>query len=115
MVSIGKRIEDLREKREFTGKALADAVGMGQGYLSEIINGKKDAEKLAVGTFMRLCEALQTTPEFLYYEEGDEMNSARTGLEAQILMLFRAVPEDRRELILDLLKTAAHSGNENAL
>lgn len=82
--------------------------------MSEMISNKKDPSKLAVGPFMKMCVELSTTPEYLFYGKGEVMSDTRSGAEAELLMLFRMVSDEKKELLLDLLKTAAHSGNDAA-
>lgn len=114
MNTIADRIKLLLPLSGHTGVSLATAIGYAQSSFSEVINEKKAASRMAVDTFMKMCHELLTTPEYLFYGTGEAMNEARTGKEAQLLMLFRQVGEDKRELLLDILKTAAHSGNEES-
>lgn len=77
-------------------------------------SGAKDVSKLAAGQLMALCSELSTTPEYLLYGQGEKMDKAQTSKEAELLMLFRTVPDDKKGMLLDILKAAGHSGNDAA-
>lgn len=112
--SIGARIKALLIEQGRTQTALADAMGVRPSHVSELIKGTKDPQKVAVDAFLMMCAELSTTPEFLFYGQGEKMDKAQTSKEAELLMLFRTVPEDRKAMLLDILKAAGHSGNDMA-
>lgn len=108
---LGRLLDRCTAERGTSRRQIALSVGVVPSHLSDMANGNRDPEKLAVGSFMALCAELSTTPEYLFYGQGDEMDKAQSGKEAQLLMLFRAVPEDRRDMLIDMIRAAAHSGN----
>ena len=114
METIGKRIKALLAEQGISQTTLALAIGVKPSHVSELISGAKDVRKLATESFLLMCAELSTTPEFLFYGQGETMNKAQTGKEAQLLMLFRTVPDDKKDMLLDILRAAGHSGNEAA-
>ena len=114
METIGERLERLIERSGTSRRQIALASGISTSHMSELVSGVKDMSKLAVGPFMALCAEVSTTPEYLFYGQGEEMDKAQTGKEAQLLMLFRTVPDDKKDMLLDILKAAGHSGNDAA-
>lgn len=114
METIGKRLERILDGCGKSRRQVALSIEMSPSHLSELINNKKDINKLSIATFMTLCAEVSTTPEYLFYGQGEEMDKAQTGKEAQLLMLFRTVPDDKKDMLLDILKAAGHSGNDAA-
>lgn len=112
METISERLERLLSAHGSSRRQIALSCGVAPSHLHELASGVKDLRKLAVGPFMDLCAELSTTPEFLLYGQGEEMDKAQSAIEAELLMLFRAVPEDRKGFLLDMLKAAGHSGND---
>lgn len=112
--TIGARIRALLNEQGRTQTALAAAMGVRPSHVSELIKGTKDPQKVSVDAFLMMCNELSTTPEFLFYGQGEKMDKAQTSKEAELLMLFRTVPEDRKSMLLDILKAAGHSGNDAA-
>jgi len=112
--TIGKRIKSLLDEQDKTQSSLAEAMGVKPSHVSEFVNGKKDARKLATDFFLLMCAELSTTPEYLFYGQGEKMDKAQTSKEAELLMLFRTVPDDKKSMLLDILKAAGHSGNDAA-
>lgn len=112
--TIGKRIKALLDEQEKSQSSLAEAMKVKPSHVSEFVRGVKDARKLATDSFLLMCAELSTTPEFLFYGQGEKMDKAQTSKEAELLMLFRTVPDDKKSMLLDILKAAGHSGNDAA-
>ena len=112
--TIGSRIKSLLEEQGVSQTSLAAAIGVRPSHVSEMISGKKDPRKLAADSFLLMCAELSTTPEYLFYGQGEKMDKAQTSKEAELLMLFRTVPDDKKSMLLDILKAAGHSGNDAA-
>lgn len=114
MDTIGSRLEAERERLGMTQVAFATHIGMAQSSYNEYKSGKKT---MGAEAFMKVCAALDVTPEFLFHGKGVRMNDARTFAEAKMLKLFREAPEDKHEMIIGMIKVAlenAHSGNRSA-
>lgn len=66
-MSLGTEIKIARVRQQLKGKELAERLGITRAYMSEIENNK--ARGLTLELFVRLCEALDTTPnDLLQYQ-----------------------------------------------
>lgn len=69
-MSLGTEIKITRLRQELKSKELAERLGITKAYMSEIENDK--ASGLTLDLFVRLCEALETTPNnLLQYQAKD--------------------------------------------
>ncbi|MEJ5148983.1 helix-turn-helix domain-containing protein [Comamonas sp. MYb396] len=103
--SFGDRLDWWLKHRGKTQKELAVAVGIGQPALNELIKGRS-AEPRA-GAFIKICRELGLRPEYLLWGEGapEATSFAQlSGLEAQLVMLFRGLASDaqRDALLIDM-------------
>ena len=100
----GQRLAWWISKRNRKQTELSKAVGMSQSALSEIVAGR--SKKPAADNMLRLARELRLRPEYLVWGEGppETLNfSQLSGLEAQLVMLFRGLPDDakRDALLID--------------
>lgn len=105
--SMAQRIKELRKEKGLTLEQVADIVGVGKSTVRKwetgmIANMKRD--KIA-----SLARALGTTPEYLM--GWDEQRSSPdevhlTEGEKAMLELFRLVPEDQQQLVLQMIRAA---------
>ncbi len=103
MTSIGSRVRALRKKRGLKQAALAAMAGIAQGSLSLI---ETDATEAPSGqTLAGLCRALQTTPDFIIAGAGDPDSIDAAMQEHELVFLWRSLPAEARQMVLD----AAHS------
>lgn len=65
MQTMGERIRQLREARRLSQDRLAETVGVTKGAVSQWENG--GTENIRLVTFMALCAALMTDPEYLIF------------------------------------------------
>lgn len=104
------KIRQLRLEKNMTLEQVASVVGVGKSTVRKwetgmIANMKRD--KIAL-----LATALGTTPAFLmgWNEETEKTNAPRepelTEGEAALLELFRRVPEDSQQMVLDMIRAA---------
>lgn len=103
--TIGQRLEWWIAKRKRTQTEVAKAVGMSQSSLSEIVAGR--SRRPIADNMLRLAKELQLRPEYLVWGEGPPEAlhfSQLSGLEAQLVMLFRGLPDDakRDALLIDV-------------
>ena len=108
------RIKTLRQEKGLTLEQVADVVGVGKSTVRKwetgmIANMRRD--KIA-----DLAKALGTTPAYLMgWKEDDEKNEgspSKTDLtegESMLLELFRRVPEDQQELVLQMIRAALNA------
>lgn len=103
--NFGDRLQWWMAHRGYKQKELAELAGMGQPALNELLKGKTKEPRAS--HFLGLCHALALRPEYLLDGEGppEVTNFAQlTGLEAQLVMLFRGLPDDakRDAMLIDL-------------
>lgn len=103
--TVGQRLEWWIARRNRKQTELAKAAGMAQSALSEIVSGR--SKRPAADNMLRLARELQLRPEYLVWGEGPPEAtsfSQLTGLEAQLVMLFRGLPDDakRDALLIDV-------------
>lgn len=111
---MAKRIKDLRQEKGLTLEQVADVVGVGKSTVRKwetgmIANMRRD--KIA-----DLAKALGTTPAYLMgWEEDDSKKELSpnepvlTEGEEVLLDLFRRVPEDKQQLVLQMIRAALGS------
>lgn len=61
-IAIGERISNRRKKLKIRQNVLADMIGISNNYLSSIERGN---EKPSLEIMIRICNALQVTPDYL--------------------------------------------------
>jgi transcriptional regulator with XRE-family HTH domain len=105
--SMAQRIKDLRKEKGLTLEQVADIVGVGKSTVRKwetgmIANMKRD--KIA-----SLAQALGTTPEYLMGWEEKKISPGEVQLtegEKAMLDLFRMIPEDQQQLVLQMIRAA---------
>uniref|UniRef100_A0A6M3M7P6 Putative DNA binding, helix-turn-helix domain containing protein n=1 Tax=viral metagenome TaxID=1070528 RepID=A0A6M3M7P6_9ZZZZ len=103
--TVGQRLDWWMTRRKRKQTELAKAAGMAQSALSQIISGRSKAP--AAEHMLRLAKELQLSPEYLVWGEGPPETlhfSQLSGLEAQLVMLFRGLPDDakRDAMLIDV-------------
>ncbi len=107
LASIGQRIRHLRKQRGLSQIQLASLVGISQGSLSLL---EVDRTHAPMGeTLAGLCRALQTTPEFLMQGFGDGESIDLAMDEHRLMHLWRALPANARQLVLERVNSVARS------
>lgn len=104
---MAQRIKTLRKERNLTLEQVADIVGVGKSTVRKwetgmIANMKRD--KIA-----SLAKALGTSPEYLMGWEETKSSPSEIVLtegEEKLIELFRKVPEDKQQLVLQMIETA---------
>lgn len=103
--TFGDRLRWWVDARGFSQKELADRVGMAQPSLNELLKGRTKEPRAS--HFLGIARELGLRPDYLLYGEGppEAANFAQlSGLEAQLVMLFRGLPDDakRDAMLIDL-------------
>ena len=111
---MAQRIKALRQEKGLTLEQVAEVVGVGKSTVRKwetgmIANMRRD--KIA-----DLAKALGTTPAYLmgWKEENVEKESSPsepqlTEGEKTMLELFRLVPEDKQQLVLQMIRVALNT------
>ena len=111
--NMASRIKELRRERGLTLEQVATVVGVGKSTVRKwetgmIANMKRD--KIAA-----LAKALCTTPAYLMgwidepineQESISNVNASLTEEEKILLDLFNRVPEDKQQLVLQMIRAA---------
>lgn len=109
-MSIGKRIRTMRESKQMTLEEVAKRCGTTRQsifkYENEIVT------KIPYDKIELLAKALGTTPSYLFgWDENSPSldKAALTEGEKMLLDLFRKVPEDKQQLVLQMIRVALGS------
>ena len=101
-VDSGSRIRALRKSRGLTQGKLAKLIGLDQSTVSDIERGAN----FGADVLHQLCEQLQTTSRYIMRGGNDHSDL----YEAELVGLFRALPEaDQAHLLRTLRALAAQS------
>jgi repressor LexA len=108
--NMAQRIRELRKEKGLTLEQVADIVGVGKSTVRKwetgmIANMKRD--KIA-----SLAKALGTTPEYLMgwdKKENSPGDLPITEGEKVLLSLFRKIPEEDQEMVLQMIRAALGS------
>ena len=104
---MAQRIKALRQDKGLTLEQVASVVGVGKSTVRKwetgmIANMKRD--KIA-----SLAKALGTTPEYLMGWDTKSVSPAKPQLtegEQMLITLFRQVPEDKQQMVLQMIRAA---------
>lgn len=124
--SIGKNVQTLRENLNMSLQKFAEKLNIEESVVLDIENGKHIVDKELL---FRICDVLYVTPDFLngtiveLLESGDldaEYRYTRqqntlitqnlTEREQQLLKLFRRVPEDKKQMVIDIIEVTLGKG-----
>lgn len=110
MSTIGSNIQSKRKELGITQEELAKRLGYkSKSTINKIEMGINDVPQSKI---VRFAEALCTTPAFLmgWNDETAKTNTPNepelTEGESMLLELFRRVPEDRQQMVLDMIRAA---------
>jgi repressor LexA len=108
---LSRKIKELRLKKNMTLEQVGDIVGVGKSTVRKwetgmIANMKRD--KIAL-----LAKALDTTPAYLMGWKDDKKTAPEeltlSEGEKMLLDLFRQVPEEQQQLVLQMISVALKS------
>ena len=108
---MSRKIKELRLAKGMTLEQVADIVGVGKSTVRKwetgmIANMKRD--KIAL-----LAKALSTTPAYLMGWEEDDYTPEVVSLtdeESFIIELFRRVPENKQQMVIQMIQVALNTG-----
>lgn len=95
---IGKKIKELRLERSLTQEYIADMVDVNTSHISNIENNRV---KVSLTTLVQICNALDTTVDYILAEEYNQPSSA---IEQEILHELHNCSEDTKKQILKIIK-----------
>jgi transcriptional regulator with XRE-family HTH domain len=110
MSTVGNRILQRRKELDLTQEELAKRMGYkSKSTINKIEMGINDIPQSKIAKF---AEVLATTPSFLMGWDEDENSPDEPQLtegEQMLLDLFRCVPKDKQELVLQMIRVALGS------
>lgn len=95
---IGKRIRDVRIEKRLTQEFLADYANVNVSHISNIENNKV---KISLTLLIKVCNALDVSIDYLLQNEYSSPNS---GIETELLRVFRNMSDDKQETLLNIAK-----------
>lgn len=105
---VGKRIKQRRKELKMTADELGARLGKDRSTIYRYENG--NIEKFPTDILKPIAEALQTTPEALMgWDEEESPQPEGIVLsegEQALIELFRRIPEDKQELVLQMIRVA---------
>lgn len=105
-MGIGERLQQARKSRGFTQNALAEAIGVSRGVITNIEHGKTEPQLLVARA---ICDVLRIHLAWLTDGSGEmdaahEINKSAKTLSA-IYNLAKGLAATEQEYVLDMVKT----------
>lgn len=105
MTDISTRLKQARKSKGFTQEALADAIGMSRGVITNIEYGKTEPHALVIRA---ICEILDINEDWLMTGSGSMENSHNFQRSARLLSEIyrsaRELSEPEQDYILEMIK-----------
>lgn len=98
---IGKRIRELRISKGLTQEYVANIANVNVSHISNIENNRV---KISLATLVCVCNALQTTVDYILL---DEYTSPDNVLDHEILRELQGCSSDTKEKVLQIIKILA--------
>jgi DNA-binding Xre family transcriptional regulator len=95
-----QRIVDLIREQGKKEKDLTDYLGISPGTMSK---WKYDGSFVYIKHIDRICEFLDTTPNYLFFGPEDE-EERLTPVEKEVIRMYRGLDQGRKKCIRDTLK-----------
>lgn len=105
LLALGNRIHEARKQKGITSNHLAELCGVGPVHIRKMEAGSKAP---SIETFVRLCNALETSPQYLLQDslEANDL-TAQTRVTNKILSLSKA----QADMVYGIIDTViAHDG-----
>lgn len=96
-MNLGERLRNIRESKKISIYRLSQETGLSQGHISDLENGKNQP---TIETLKKLIEPLGITLCEFFNEDGEV--SVLSDREKLLVSNFRAMPEDKAELLFQL-------------
>lgn len=98
IMTIAKRLSDLRKNKGLTQQALADAIGL---HVTQVKRYESGTSQPSLEAIKKIAQTLRVTTDFLIFEEGELEPASNLALQ------FKAIsdmPEHEREVVQELLE-----------
>lgn len=95
---IGEKLRTIRLSKNLTQEYIANAVDINTSHISNIENNRV---KVSLSTLVQICNALDTTVDYVLSEEYNDSSSA---IEQEILHELHTCSNETKEQILKIVK-----------
>ena len=95
---IGEKLRTIRLSKNLTQEYIANAADINTSHISNIENNRV---KVSLSTLVQICNALDTTVDYVLSEEYNDSSSA---IEQEILHELHACSNETKEQILKTIK-----------
>lgn len=95
---IGEKIKDIRISRHLTQEYVADMADVNTSHISNIENNRV---KVSLSTLVQICNALDTTVDYIL---SDEYTDSSSVIEQEILHELHSCNDTTKEQILKIIK-----------
>ena len=107
-----ERLKTARSERNITATELAEALGINKATIYRYENA--EIGRIKSVTINAIADYLNVNPDYLIgatdnkrtAKEAEDLLSSITDAEKSLLELFRRVPEDRRQMVLEMIRIA---------
>lgn len=101
--ALGQKIRQVRKKRGYTQRALAQIANVGGAYLGEVERGMKMP---SLNIFIRLIEALDVSADYIL---RDELPSGKEYIYDEITQKLKNLTPKQRKTAADILDAYLHN------
>ena len=101
--ALGQKIRQVRKKRGYTQRALAQIANVGGAYLGEVERGMKMP---SLNIFIRLIEALDVSADYIL---RDELTSGKEYIYDEITQKLKNLTPKQRKTAADILDAYLHN------
>lgn len=98
-MELGKRLKQFRNAKEMSLYQLCDLTGLAENHIREV---EKGAKKPTVETISRYLKPLDISLSEFFNE--DESVIYATSTEKELIDLYRYLPKDKSELLLEVFR-----------
>lgn len=107
-----ERLKDTRKKHNVSAKELAEAIGINKSTIHRYETG--DFQSIKTAVLEKIADYLNVNPDYLIgatdnkhtVKEAEELMSSITDGEKMLLELFRRVPVESQQMVLDMIRIA---------
>lgn len=106
---MGNRIRELRKNNGLTMKQLGQQIGLAESTISQYETGKRSPDN---ETLLKLGEIFGVTVGYILGSEEEETTPGEQTLtegEKALLELFRKIPADQQEMVLQMIRVALNA------
>ena len=111
MAALNDRIKDMRKRKGLTLLEVAEYLGVQEATVQRYESG--NIKNLKLETICKLADLFGCVPQYLVgWSENKPLNynSTITEEEKMLIDLFRRVPADSQQMVLDMIRIALKSG-----